>query len=64
MINVRRLTVITLCVTSSSIGGNVLRAQDNPAMNTYATPATEQTVENNSNNFLPNGLYKTVSTML
>lgn len=48
MINVRRLTVITLCVTSSSIGGNVLRAQDNPAMNTYATPATEQTVENNS----------------
>ncbi|WP_291584106.1 TolC family protein [Bacteroides sp.] len=48
MINVRRLTVITLCVTSSSIGGNVLRAQNTPAMNTYATPATEQTAENNS----------------
>ena len=48
MINVRRLTVITLCVTSSSISGNILRAQDNPAMDISVTPATEQTVENGS----------------
>ncbi len=48
MINVRRLTVITLCVTGSSISGNILRAQDNPAMDISVTPATEQTVENGS----------------
>ena len=48
MINVRRLTVITLCVPSSSISGNILRAQDNPAMDISVTPATEQTVENGS----------------
>ena len=48
MRNVRRLTVITLCVTSSSISGNILRAQDNPAMDISVTPATEQTVENGS----------------
>ena len=48
MINVRRLTVITLCVTGSSINGNILRAQDNPAMDISVTPATEQTVENGS----------------
>ena len=54
MINVRRLTVITLCVTGSSISGNILRAQDNPAMDISVTPATEQTVENDSDedNFL------------
>lgn len=45
MINVRRLTVITLCVTGSSINGNILRAQDSPAMDISVTPATEQTVE-------------------
>ena len=48
MINVRRLTVITLCVTGSSISGNILRAQNNPAMDISVTPATEQTVENGS----------------
>ena len=48
MINVRRLTVITLCVTGSSINGNILRAQNNPAMDISVTPATEQTVENGS----------------
>ena len=53
MINVRRLTVITLCVTGSSISGNILRAQDNPAMDISVTPATEQTVENGSQQ-LPN----------
>ena len=51
MINVRRLTVITLCVTGSSISGNILRAQDNPAMDISVTPATEQTVENGSQQF-------------
>ncbi len=48
MINVRRLTVITLCVTGSSLSSPILRAQDNPAMDISATPATEQAAETSS----------------
>lgn len=45
MINVRRLTVITLCIAGSSIGGgNLLWAQDAPATdNPIASATTEQT---------------------
>ena len=48
MINVRRLTVITLCVTGSSLSSPILRAQGNPAMDISATPATEQAAETSS----------------
>lgn len=46
MINVRRLTVITLCIAGSSIGGgNLLWAQDAPVTdNPIASATTEQTV--------------------
>lgn len=46
MINVRRLTVITLCIAGSSIGGeNLLWAQDAPVTDNPITSATtEQTV--------------------
>lgn len=45
MINVRRLTVITLCIAGSSIGGgNLLWAQDAPVTdNPIASATTEQT---------------------
>lgn len=45
MINVRRLTVITLCIAGSSIGGgNLLWAQDTPVTdNPIASATTEQT---------------------
>lgn len=48
MINVRRLTVITLCLAGSSIGGGILRAQDLSATGISTATAVEQTVENST----------------
>lgn len=46
MINVRRLTVITLCIAGGSIGGNLLWAQETPVTDNPIASATMETVEN------------------
>lgn len=48
MINVRRLTVITLCLAGSSIGGGILRAQDLSATGISTATAVEQTVDDSA----------------
>ncbi|WP_455586045.1 TolC family protein [Bacteroides sp.] len=48
MINVRRLTVITLCATGNILGGNILWAQDDKVADSSAVSATEQIVEDAS----------------
>lgn len=47
MINVKRLTVVTLCIAGSCIGGNLLWAQDTPVADNSIASATVETAENN-----------------